>query len=393
MTDKNYRYIIVGGGVAASFAGKELRKADENASILILTDEAYGPYKRPTLSKDLWTEDVTLDSIFYKINTDETITIKTNTSVNSIDRLAKTVTTANGEEYHYDKLILATGGSPRMIAGPESERVLTYRTLDDYKHLQMLCANNRTALVVGGGFIATEIAAALAENDISVSLVYPDKLLAEKMFPTEIAESYTQSFRDHDVKLINNSRLLDYSIDNDKVNIHTDKEQTFSADFMVCGLGITPNTQLAEAAGLAVEDGIRVNSYFQSSDPDIYAVGDVANFPDERQGRNRIEHEDHARVSARKAARNASGSSEAYHYIPLFYSDLFDIGFEGYGQLDARLDTVIEPLDGGKMVYYLDGDKPQAFLSWNVYPNRKQIRSFLKENKINPDDVKGTVSK
>lgn len=394
MTKQNeYTYIIIGAGMSASFAGKELRKLDEDSSILILGQEGYGPYKRPPLTKDLWSDDADINSVFYKINEDDSVDIQTETHVSSINKENKTVTTEAGNTYSYDKLLLATGGRPNQIDGPESERVLTYRTLDDYKHVQELLKDTKDAIVVGGGFIGAEISASMSEEGANVTMIYPDDLLGEKMFPQEIAETYTQTFKDNKVKLVNNSRAKSYDVDGDKVSLTTEDGQIIEADILVFGLGITPNIELAEAAGLDVDGGVIVDEYFKTSDANIYAAGDIAKYPDIVQGNVRVEHEDHARVSGKKAARNMVGEIEAYDYIPLFYSDLFDIEYEAYGKIDASLDTIIEPLNDGKLVYYLDGDKPQGFLNWNIYPDRSKIRDFLKEDSVDVENIKGTVTK
>lgn len=394
MTKENkYNYIIVGAGMSASFAGKELRKLDEDSSILILGQESYGPYKRPPLTKDLWADDADVASVFYKINEDDSVDIQTDTQVSSIDKEAKTVTTKAGDTYSYDKLLVATGGTPNAIDGPESDRVLAYRTLDDFKQIQELLEDAKDVIVVGGGFIGSEISASISEEGANVTLVYPDNLLGEKIFPQEIAETFNQTFKDNNVNLVNNSRAKSYDVDGNKISLTTVDGKTFEGDILVFGLGITPNTELAEAAGLDVDNGVIVDEYFQTSDANIYAVGDIANYPDIVQGKVRVEHEDHARMSGKKAARNMVGEKETYNYIPLFYSDLFDIEYEAYGKIDSRLDTVIEPLGDGKLVYYLDGDKPLGFLNWKVYPDRKKIRDFLKEDHVDLENVKGTVTK
>ena len=200
-------------------------------------------------------------------------------------------------------------------------------------------------------------------------------------------------FVEEGVELLKGRRAKGYRLENSKVILQTEDGQEFSTDVLILGLGIEPNTTLAEAAGLPVDDGILVNEFFQTRDPDIYAVGDAASYPDQLLGRRRVEHEDHARMSAKIAARNMAGDEQAYTYIPLFYSDIFDNEWEAYGLLDSRLDMIIEDIDDGRIVYYLDGDHPKGFLNYDIYTNRKQIRSFLKEVQVDPDQVKGRVQK
>ena len=280
-----------------------------------------------------------------------------------------------------------------LFRSPESERVMTYRYLSDYKHLRSLLKEDSRVILVGGGFIGCEIAASLREVGVQSSILYSGDLLGEKIFPRQIAEDYTKMFVEEGVELLKGRRAKGYRLEDSKVILQTEDGQEFSTDVLILGLGIEPNTTLAEAAGLPVDDGILVNEFFQTRDPDIYAVGDAASYPDQLLGRRRVEHEDHARMSAKIAARNMAGDEQAYTYIPLFYSDIFDNEWEAYGLLDSRLDMIIEDIDDGWIVYYLDGDHPKGFLNYDIYTNRKQIRSFLKEVQVDPDQVKGRVQK
>ena len=388
MTEK-YKYIVVGAGVAGAFAVQELVEKDSQSSILLVGKESFKPYQRPPLSKYLWEGETDEDSIFYDIP--EQVDILTDTEVVAIDRHIKTIKTNQGQTFDYEKLMLATGGLPRRLSGPESERVMTYRSLADYKHLRSLLNEDSRVILVGGGFIGCEIAASMREVGVQSSIIYSGVLLGEKIFPEEIAKDYTQMFIEHGVELIKGKRAKSYRLEDSKVILQTNDGQEYSTDVLVLGLGIEPDTALAEESGLEVDNGVLVNEFFQTRDPDIYAVGDIANYPDQVQGRTRVEHEDHARMSAKIAARNMAGQEQAYTYIPLFYSDIFDNEWEGYGLLDSRLDMVIEDLGNARLVYYLDGDQPKGFLNYNIYTNRKQIRNFLKEDHVDPSQVKGRV--
>lgn len=386
---ENYKYIVVGAGVAGAFAVQELIEKDSQSSVLLVGQESFKPYERPPLSKYLWEGETDEDSIFYDIP--EQVDVLTDTRVAAIDRQMKTIETNQGQTFSYEKLMLATGGIPRRLSGPESERVMTYRSLADYKHLRSLLHEDSKVILAGGGFIGCEVAASMREVDVQSSIIYSGDLLGEKIFPEEIAKDYTQLFVDRGVELIKGKRVEGYHLEGSKVIVQTNDGQEYRADVLVLGLGIEPNTALAEECGLEVDNGVVVNEFFQTRDADIYAVGDIANYPDQVQGRTRVEHEDHARMSAKIAARNMVGQKQAYTYIPLFYSDVFDNEWEGYGLLDSRLDMVIEDLGSARLVYYLDGDQPKGFLNYNIYTNRKQIRNFLKEDHVDPSQVKGRV--
>ena len=360
-----YEYVIVGGGMIADAAAKGIRELDPDSGVLILSDEADEPYTRPALSKLLWTDpSFTEDKV--SLGTEASgAEIRTGERVESIDPEAKTVS-VGGETIEYGALLLATGGTPTTIDLPAGVRVVYFRTFADYRHLRALADDRPHVAVVGGSYIGTEIAAALVQNDCRVTLVTPDGTLREKVFPAELATTFQRWFEDAGVEILPGTKVTGGSATEDGVSLTTDGGDVLEADVVVFGLGIRANTELAEAAGLTVEDGIVVDEHLRTSSPSVYAAGDVASYPDALLGRRRIEHVDLARKQGRAAGRAMVGDETPFSYTPYFYSMVFGHRYEAIGSLDSSLDVVAawaEPGEKGSL-YYLDGDTVRGVLLW-----------------------------
>lgn len=391
MTEQ-FKYIIVGGGMVAGHAAKQIRKEDEKGSLLVLSSDEHAPYKRPPLSKSLWISDsYTEDKLPFKATEDDSIEFRTNTTVVKLNRQDQEVETEDGSKIAYEKLLLATGGSPRKIDGPDTDRVMTYRYRSDYQKLSKLVEDNKDIIVIGGGFIGSEIAAALNQNDVDVTMIFPEESLGSNKFPKGVVRDFEATFRENGVKIIGGTSVKSYIEEGDRVAVKLDDGREVSGDVIVFGLGITPNTDLAEEAGLEVDNGVVVNEQLQTKDENIWAAGDIANYPDKILGRRRIEHEDHARASGKKAGKNLTGASEDYTYTPMFYSDVFDTSYEAIGTLDSSLETIIDPVGDGKVVYYLENDKPVGILIWNTSISIKEAKEALSNPPEDSTDLKGLI--
>jgi 3-phenylpropionate/trans-cinnamate dioxygenase ferredoxin reductase subunit len=360
-----YEYVIVGGGMIADAAARGIRELDPHSAILILGDEPDEPYTRPALSKLIWI-DPTFTEAKVPLGTAATgAVIRTGVRVDSIDPEAKTVTAA-GETLEYGALLLATGGSPRTLDLPAGDRVIYFRTFEDYRHLRELANDRPHVAVVGGSYLGTEIAAALAQNGCQVTLITPDAVLREKVLPADLARRFQGWFEDAGVEIVPCTRVASGTATEDGVVLTTAGGATIEADVVVLGLGITPNTALAEAAGLTVDDGVVVDEHLRTSSPSVYAAGDVASYPDALLGRTRIEHVDLARKQGRAAGRAMVGDETPFTYTPYFYSMVFGHRYEAVGALDSSLETVAAWAEPGVKgsVYYLDGDAVQGVLLW-----------------------------
>ncbi|MBZ6528098.1 FAD-dependent oxidoreductase [Aerococcaceae bacterium DSM 111021] len=390
----SYKYIVIGGGMAGANAAIEIRKHDPEGSLLIVTREADKPYHRPPLSKEFWTEpNYPKESIYYDLINDKSIDFLIETTVKRIDADSQAIEIENGEVYQYDKLLYALGGDPKWIDGPESERVLAIRTLEDYRALRRLADKGRKVIIVGGGWIGAELAAGLKVNDLDVTLIFPNDTLNEKRLPLILAKKFQQRFIDLGVELINNAYADSYSVEGDQVHLKLEDGREFAADILILGIGVQPNLDLAEAAGLEIGNGVIADKYLQTSNENIYAAGDILNYPDVIIGRNRFEHEDQAEHSGQTAGRNMTGAKEAYsHGAPLSYTDVLDISIEGVGELSRNHDdAIIEEVDGGYIVYYLFEGKPTGILTYNVKVDLDKARAILANPPESSEGLRGSL--
>ncbi len=388
---KRYKYLIVGGGIAASSAVKGIRGVDPDGSIGVIGAETHPPYRRPWLSKKLWAGKP-LEQVYFKI---EGADLQLGRTVVSIDRSAKTVTDDRGETWGYGKLLLVTGGSPRRL--PTSvEGIIYYRDLDDYLNLRKRTETLESFLVIGGSFIGSEVAAALAMAGRKVTMVFPGPAICDRIFPEDLAAYVTQFYRDKGVTVLNDDLTESFEGKPGEYSVTTRSGKTIRTECIIAGLGITPNAELAQAAGLEVTDGVVVDELLRTSDPDIYCAGDIANFKSGLLGtRARIEHEDNALKMGRQAGANMAGASQAYTYHPYFYSDMFELGYEAIGALDSRLDTFAdwkEPYKEG-VIYYLENSRVRGALLWNVWDKVDAARELIAQpGPFKPDDLVGRIT-
>lgn len=364
---KHHKYLIVGGGMTADSAVHGIRKVDPDGAIAMICEERHRPYDRPPLTKSLW-KDSPYESIWrneHGLN----VAVHLGKKVISIDPSTKIATDDAGNVYTYEKLLLATGGVVRRF--PDlGESIIYYRTADDYRKLRELTERGSDFVVVGGGFIGSEIAAALAMNNKRVTMIFPENGISSRVYPQPLVEFLNSYYREKGVTVLTSETAKSVRIEGSKTIVTTGNGAEISADGVVAGLGILPNTALAAQAGLAVDNGIVVDELLRTSNPDIYAAGDVANFYSSvLEKRMRVEHEDNANVMGETAGRNMAGQSDAYRHQPFFYSDLFDLGYEAVGELDSSLDIVEdwkEPFRKG-VIYYLRDGRVRGVLLWNTW--------------------------
>jgi NADPH-dependent 2,4-dienoyl-CoA reductase/sulfur reductase-like enzyme len=374
----DYTYLLIGGGIAADAAARGIRETGATGSIGLISTEAHPPYDRPPLSKGLWND--TPERDIWRDTHDLNVTLHLGRRVIAIDPAARTVTDQLGERYSYGKLLLATGGTPRRLSGSD-EGVIYFRTLDDYRRLRKVTGARRKVAVIGAGYIGAEIAAALAGEGHEVQMAFLEDTLLGRLLPADLGQHLNAYFRERGVTLHPGRSVASVVQDAAGGSLLTFSDgETLAADVVIAGLGIIPATELARSAGLAVSDGIDVSEFLQTSDEHIYAAGDVASVPGAALGgRRRVEHEDNANMTGFQAGRAMAGAAEPFTYLPSFYSDLFDIGFEGVGRVDSRLETVSdwqEPFRKGA-VYYLEGGRLQGALLWNSWGRLDRIRQLI----------------
>jgi NADPH-dependent 2,4-dienoyl-CoA reductase/sulfur reductase-like enzyme len=364
---KHHKYLIVGGGLAADSAVSGIRKVDQDGAIAMICEERHPPYDRPPLSKALW-KDAPLDSIWrneHGLN----VAIHLGKKIVSLDTQNKTATDDAGNVYTYEKLLLATGGVVRRL--PDfGDGIVYFRTVDDFRKLHESSEQASDFVVIGGGFIGSEIAAALAMNNKRVTMIFPENGIGARVYPRSLVEFLNSYYREKGVTVLAGETIRSVQSAGEKTIVTTSNGKEIPADGVVAGLGILPNTDLAFQAGLTVDNGIVVDEQLRTSNPDIYAAGDVANFYNVLLAkRTRVEHEDNANTMGEMAGRNMAGQADAYRHLPFFYSDLFDLGYEAVGELDSSLDIIEdwkEPFRKG-VVYYLREGQVRGILLWNTW--------------------------
>ena len=318
---------------------------------------------------------------------DEGVELRLGRQVTAVDADARTVTDSQGDVAGYGKLLLATGGTPRSLPGLAlSERVLAYRTLDDYRRARALVSEGGRAVVVGGGFIGSEMAAGLRTAGAEVSMVFPEPHLGAGRFPESLARALDRDYQRRGVRVLGGRALSQARSRDDLVELALDDGTELTADLVVVGIGTVPNVELAHELGLEVEGGIHVDRFLRTARPDVYACGDAMAFLHPALGRRvRVEHEDNATASGHHAGRVMAGVEEPYDHVPFFYSDLFDNGYEAVGDLGGDLKAVedwSEPADGPErkgIVYYHDGERLRGVLLWNTFGKVEAATELLRK--------------
>jgi NADPH-dependent 2,4-dienoyl-CoA reductase/sulfur reductase-like enzyme len=389
---EHFKYFIVGGGMTADAAVTGIRSLDATGSIAVVSTESDKPYDRPPLSKGLWSGK-TVDSIWRKTD-EQNVALFLGRTITEIQPEAKIAIDSEGLRYSWDKLLLATGGSPRRLPFGDGQ-VIYFRTLADYRRLRTLADKAERFAVIGGGFIGSEIAAALTKNGKKVTMIFPGPSIANRVLPSELSKFVFSLYQQKGVQMFAGSKVDGLEQRGNELVLRTNTKQEIAVDGVVAGIGIEPNVKLAEGAGLKIGNGIVVDEFLRTTTPDIYAAGDVANFKSSALRKTlRVEHEDNANTMGRLAGRNMAGASEEHNHLPMFYSDLFELGYEAVGELDSRLETFVDWKEPNKegVIYYLREGRVRGVLLWNVWGQVDTARSLISEpGPFGPENLKGRI--
>ncbi|MGI9373684.1 MAG: NAD(P)/FAD-dependent oxidoreductase [Hyphomicrobiales bacterium] len=343
--------VIVGAGHAAGQLAQSLRMDGFEGNITIVGDEPYAPYQRPPLSKGLISGNETLDDLYLRDPNgygEIGVELVLNTAVTAINRAAKTVTFSSDDTLSYDKLVLATGTRVRELPlpGADLENVFYLRTLDHSQAIQDVMAPGRKLSVIGGGFIGLEMAASAAKLGLDVTVLEAADRLMGRAVSHEISNFYKDHHQDQGVAVHTGIGITHLSGDGSVEAVALADGNQVAADIVVIGIGVLPNSEVAEEAGLDVENGIVVDEFCKTNDPDIFAIGDCTNHPNPAAGRNiRLESVQNAVDQARTVSGVMCGKQAPYAALPWFWSDQFELRLQIAGLIFDTQKTVTRPSD------------------------------------------------
>lgn len=338
--------VIAGAGHAAGQVVATLKQKKFGGRIVLIGDEPYLPYQRPPLSKKFLAGELDAERLHFKPSSfydDANIEVALSTSVTDINRAKRTLSTSDGQTVAYDKLVLALGSRARKVpvAGNELPGVFYLRSIDDVNSIRSSIAADKKVVIVGAGYIGLEVAAVCRQLGLQVTVVEMADRVMSRVVSPQVSAFYQQQHENHGVEFMLSTGLKAIRGDDHLSAVEVEDGELVEADFVIIGAGILPNCELAEAAGLEIDNGIAVDGRCQSSDPDIYAVGDCASHPSDIYGRRiRLESVHNALEQAKTAASNICGIEERYSQVPWFWSDQYDLKLQIAG-LSAGYDQVV----------------------------------------------------
>jgi 3-phenylpropionate/trans-cinnamate dioxygenase ferredoxin reductase subunit len=359
--------VIVGAGHAAGQAAASLRQEGFEDEIIIVGDEAHIPYQRPPLSKAYLSGEQGIERVYLrpeKFYEDKNVTVKVNTSVTAIDTDARTVTTDAGEAIPYEKLLIATGGRVRKLSIPGSDLsgIHYLRTIADVDAIKEEFGEGKKLVIVGGGYIGLEVASVAVKYGLEVHVLEMEERILQRVTTPEMSAFYHRLHTGRGVHIHTSTMVSGFSGEG-HVSAVECGDQSFPADLVIVGIGIIPNTEVAEAAGIECDNGIVVDDHCRTSAADVYAAGDCTNHPNPLLDRRlRLESVPNAMEQARVAAANMTGGDKVYASIPWFWSDQYELKLQMVGfSSDGDTQVVRGDMDANEFaVFYLKDGKVVA---------------------------------
>ena len=345
---KTSKYMILGGGMVAGYAAKEMAgRGLKSGELTIVSSDNAIPYERPPLSKGFLAGKDTEESI--RINpadfySQHGIEVKLRCEIAGVDVQRKVLRQKSGEDLGFEKLIIATGARAKTlnIPGSQLEGICYLRSIDDSKRIQTRAATAKRAAVIGGGFIGMEVASVLAQKNIATTLVMPETRVWEQLFTPAMSRFFENYYAARGVQFIKQARLAEFRGAGSVSEVVLENRQSLACDLVVAGIGVRPVTEPVANSGIEIGDGVVVNEYLETNQPGIYAAGDVANYQDSLFGkRRRVEHWDNAVSQGRHCARALLGERAPFVHVPYFFSDVFDLSYEFWGDT-AGADKIVE---------------------------------------------------
>jgi 3-phenylpropionate/trans-cinnamate dioxygenase ferredoxin reductase component len=391
--------IIVGGGMAGAIAAQTLREEGFDGSITLFGQEPNVPYERPPLSKDYLKGNAERDSIFVHPESwyaEHDVELSLGDAVTSLDPAARTVTTSTGTQLRYDKLLLATGSTPRRLSVPGADLSGVYylRNVEDSDLIKIEFSRAKRVVIIGGGWIGLETAAAASAAGLDVTVLEGGDMPLLHVLGPEVAPIFAELHRSHGVDLRYRATALELTGRDGKATGVTLGDGTrIDADMIIVGIGAIPRTELAAAAGLKIDNGIVVDEHLRTSDPDIFAAGDIADAYNPRLGRHiRVEHWANARRQGAVAAKAMLGQDAVDVRPSYFFTDQYDLGMEYTGDIGpGGYDRVIfrgHPDAREVIVFWLYEQRIQAGMNINIWDVADDIERLIQSARpINADDL------
>jgi 3-phenylpropionate/trans-cinnamate dioxygenase ferredoxin reductase component len=382
------RYLLIGGGLASSQAAKQLRRDDPGASIALVGSEPHPPYDRPPLSKEFLQGKKSRAELFYDPESffaEHWIELILGTTVDGLDLHGKDAVLGDGRTIHFEKALIATGGRPVRLPlpGDHLPGVHYLRTIDDADAIMRDAVAGRRAVIIGAGFIGMEVGASLTQRGVHVTVIETAPHIWPRFADTALALTVQRYCESKGITFLTQDHVVEIRGREAVASVTMKSGQDLPCDFVCIGVGIVPNVELARQAGLAVDNGIVVNEYLQSSHPDVYAAGDVANYVDLLFGRRRrVEHWGHAEYTGQLAAQNMAGGAQPYDLLTYVWSDIFDLHLEFAGD-ESEHDQVLTRgrlEDRAFTILYLKDHRLTAYFAINANakdlpPLQRLIRS------------------
>ena len=380
-----YRTIILGGGMVAGYAAKEsAERGLKPGELGIVSADNAIPYERPPLSKSFLAGKDNEQSVlinpesFYR---EHGIGIHLNVQIERIDLARKRLTARGGQEFRFGKLVLATGARVRTldVPGADHENVLYLRSMSDSARLRDALKSAKKVAVIGSGFIGMEVASQSAQQGRDTTMIFPEDRVWKRFFTPEMSRFFQKYYEDRGVHFATGAKVE--AIGKGSISLSTGKK--LDADLMVAGIGVAPVTDLAQAAGIKIENGIVVNEFLETGTADVYAAGDVANYQDVLFGKHRrLEHWDNAVKQGQYLARRLSGDQEPFKNIPYFFSDVFDLSYEFWGDTEGfdRTEYKGDVNSSSFSAWWMKGNKVIAAFVMNRPDAEREKASQLSTN-------------
>jgi len=380
-------FVIVGGGMAGAKAAETLREEGFDGRIVLIGAESLRPYERPPLSKDYLRGETEQEKVHVHSEAyygEHDIDLRLGREVSRVDTGRGEVTLDDGETLRYDRLLLATGAEPRRlpIPGADLDGVLYLRTVPDSDRIRERLDRGGSLVVVGAGWIGAEVAASARQRGMEVTIVEPMSVPLERVLGPEMGAFYRDVHADQGVRLLLGTGVEGFEGDTAVERVRTNDGQTLDCDAVVVGVGVKPRTALAEAAGLAMGDGVLADELLQTSAEGVFAAGDVVSAQHPFYGqRIRVEHWANALEQGPAAARNMLGAGAPYDKLPYFFSDQYDVGMEYAGYATSWDRVVVRGDLAGRefIAFWLAGDRVLAGMNVNVWDVTDTIQRLIRE--------------